>query len=89
MRTALATIAPEADLDTVGPDEDLQEALDLDSMDFLNFLIAIAQSTAPCAGAGFGNPGRFANAGLDGALFGNFGSGFGCSAGVSSIRRSV
>jgi acyl carrier protein len=45
MRTALATIAPEADLDTVGPDEDLQEALDLDSMDFLNFLIAIAQST--------------------------------------------
>jgi acyl carrier protein len=45
MRAALATIAPEADLDDVGPDEDLQEALDLDSMDFLNFLIAIAQST--------------------------------------------
>jgi acyl carrier protein len=31
MRTALATI--------------LQDALDLDSMDFLNFLIAVAQST--------------------------------------------
>ena len=45
MRTALATIAPEADLDDVAPDEDLQEALDLDSMDFLNFLIAIAKST--------------------------------------------
>ena len=45
MRAALAAIAPEADLDDVGPDEDLQEALDLDSMDFLNFLIAIAQST--------------------------------------------
>jgi acyl carrier protein len=45
MRAALATIAPEADLDDVGPDEDLQEALDLDSMDFLNFLIAIAEST--------------------------------------------
>ena len=30
---------------TLAPDEDLQEALDLDSMDFLNFLIAIAQST--------------------------------------------
>ena len=45
MRAALATIAPEADLDDVGPDEDLQEALDLDSMDFLNFLIAIARST--------------------------------------------
>jgi len=45
MRAALATIAPEADLDDVGADEDLQEALDLDSMDFLNFLIAIAKST--------------------------------------------
>ena len=45
MRDALATIAPEADLDDVAPDEDLQEALDLDSMDFLNFLIAIAKST--------------------------------------------
>jgi acyl carrier protein len=45
MRAALATIAPEADLDDLAPDDDLQEALDLDSMDFLNFLIAIAQST--------------------------------------------
>jgi acyl carrier protein len=45
MRAALAAIAPEANLDDVDPDEDLQEALDLDSMDFLNFLIAIAQST--------------------------------------------
>ena len=45
MRDALATIAPEADLDDVAPDDDLQEALDLDSMDFLNFLIALAQST--------------------------------------------
>ena len=45
MRDALAAIAPEADLDDVAPDEDLQEALDLDSMDFLNFLIAIAKST--------------------------------------------
>ena len=45
MRTALATIAPEADLDELAPDDDLQEALDLDSMDFLNFLIAVAQST--------------------------------------------
>ena len=44
-RDALATIAPEADLDDVAPDDDLQEALDLDSMDFLNFLIALAQST--------------------------------------------
>ncbi|WP_418317194.1 acyl carrier protein [Piscinibacter sakaiensis] len=39
----LAGIAPEADLSTVGDDEDLREALDLDSMDFLNFLIGISE----------------------------------------------
>lgn len=42
---ALAGIAPEADLATVGDDEDLREALDLDSMDFLNFVIALSQKT--------------------------------------------
>jgi acyl carrier protein len=45
IRDALAGIAPEADLDSLMPDDDLQEALDLDSMDFLNFLIAVAHST--------------------------------------------
>ena len=40
---ALAGIAPEADLATVGQDEDLREALDLDSMDFSNFVIALSQ----------------------------------------------
>jgi len=39
----LAGIAPEADLATVGDDEDLRAALDLDSMDFLNFVVALAQ----------------------------------------------
>jgi acyl carrier protein len=39
----LAAIAPEADLATVGDDEDLRDALDLDSMDFLNFVIALAE----------------------------------------------
>ena len=38
----LAGIAPEADLAAVGDDEDLRDALDLDSMDFLNFVIALA-----------------------------------------------
>jgi acyl carrier protein len=42
---ALAGIAPEADLSTVGDTEDLREALDLDSMDFLNFVIALAQKS--------------------------------------------
>lgn len=40
---ALAGIAPEADLSALGDDEDLRDALDLDSMDFLNFVIAVAQ----------------------------------------------
>ena len=39
----LAGIAPEADLATLGDDEDLREALDLDSMDFLNFLIGLGE----------------------------------------------
>jgi acyl carrier protein len=39
----LAGIAPEADLTAAGDDEDLREALDLDSMDFLNFVIGLGQ----------------------------------------------
>jgi acyl carrier protein len=38
VRSALAGIAPEADLDDLGPDDDLREALDLDSMDLLRLL---------------------------------------------------
>ena len=45
VRTALARIAPEADLDVLPGDADLQEELDLDSMDFLNFLIALSELT--------------------------------------------
>ena len=41
----LGGIAPEADLAGVGDDEDLREALDLDSMDFLNFVIALGERT--------------------------------------------
>ena len=43
---ALADIAPEADLTTVADGEDLREALDLDSMDFLNFVIALSEGAA-------------------------------------------
>ncbi len=39
----LAGIAPEADLSSVGDQEDLREALDLDSMDFLNFIVGLSQ----------------------------------------------
>jgi len=41
----LAGIAPEADLATVGDTEDLRQALDLDSMDFLNFVIGLSEKT--------------------------------------------
>jgi acyl carrier protein len=37
----LGNLAPEADPGTVPPDADLREALDLDSMDFLNLVIAL------------------------------------------------
>jgi acyl carrier protein len=37
----LGNIAPEIDLATVNPAADLREALDIDSMDFLNFITAI------------------------------------------------
>lgn len=39
----LAGIAPEADLASVGEHEDLREALDLDSMDFMNLVIGLSQ----------------------------------------------
>ena len=37
----LNSIAPEADMASVDPAADLREALDIDSMDFLNFITAI------------------------------------------------
>lgn len=41
MRSVLGEIAPEVSLDDVGPGERLQEALDLDSIDFLNFVVGL------------------------------------------------
>jgi acyl carrier protein len=41
----IGEVAPEADLSTVGPDEMLQEALDLDSIDFLNFVAGLHERT--------------------------------------------
>ena len=37
----LAEIAPEIETDEVGDDTDLREEMELDSMDFLNFAIAV------------------------------------------------
>lgn len=41
----LGSIAPEANLAALGEDEGLREALDLDSMDFLNFVVALHKAT--------------------------------------------
>lgn len=38
---ALGTVVPEADLASIEPDLEFREQLDMDSMDFLNFVIAI------------------------------------------------
>ena len=37
----IGNIAPEADLAALDPDADLREALDIDSIGFLNLLIAL------------------------------------------------
>lgn len=38
---ALSQVAPDTDPAKVAPDADLREALDIDSVDFLNFIIAL------------------------------------------------
>ncbi len=40
----LGEIAPEADLSSLKPDVGIRDQLDIDSMDFLNFVIAVHQS---------------------------------------------
>ena len=45
VKRVLGRIAPEADLAAVDPGADLRESLDLDSMDFLNFLVGLRQET--------------------------------------------
>lgn len=37
----LKKIAPEAELEALAPNENVREALDIDSFDFLNFLIGL------------------------------------------------
>lgn len=41
----LGTIAPEADLTELEPDVEFREQLDIDSMDFLNFVIGLHDRT--------------------------------------------
>ena len=39
--TELGNVAPETDAAAIDPDADLRDALDIDSLDFLNFLDAL------------------------------------------------
>ncbi len=41
----IGEIAPEADVSALADDEDMREALDLDSMDFNNLIIALHKRT--------------------------------------------
>ncbi len=41
IKEELSNIAPEMDLAAIDPSADLREALDIDSMDFLNFITAM------------------------------------------------
>ncbi len=43
--TALRSVAPEADPADLDPDEAFQDQLDIDSIDFLNFLMAVHERT--------------------------------------------
>ncbi len=43
---AIQEVAPEIEQDDIDMDEDIREECDLDSMDFLNYLIALKKSTA-------------------------------------------
>jgi acyl carrier protein len=45
IHTTLQEIAPDVDTATLADDADLQRTLDLDSMDFLNFVIALSDAT--------------------------------------------
>ena len=41
----LRRIAPEADLESLEPDVEFREQLDIDSMDFLNLIIGVHEAT--------------------------------------------
>lgn len=45
VRHVLHEVAPEVDLDELGPDDTLREALDLDSIDFLHFVVGLHEAT--------------------------------------------
>jgi acyl carrier protein len=45
VRRALASVAPESENQPIDPDADFRDQMDIDSMDFLNFIIAVHEAT--------------------------------------------
>jgi acyl carrier protein len=45
VHAAVTSVVPGADLQSLAPDDDIVESLDLDSMDVLNIMAAVAQET--------------------------------------------
>jgi acyl carrier protein len=45
VHAAITSVVPGADLLSLAPDDDIVESLDLDSMDVLNVMAAVAQQT--------------------------------------------
>lgn len=45
VRRALTSVAPESEHQPIEPDADFRDQMDLDSMDFLNFIIALHEAT--------------------------------------------
>ena len=45
VRGALTSVAPESATQPIEPDADFRDQMDLDSMDFLNFIIALLEAT--------------------------------------------
>ncbi|MBI1997369.1 MAG: acyl carrier protein [Deltaproteobacteria bacterium] len=41
VREALGNVAPEVDLEAIDPAKDLRDQIDIDSVDFLNFVIGL------------------------------------------------
>ena len=46
VRETLRNIAPDMDIDALGVDDDMRDALDIDSVDFLNFVAALHEQTS-------------------------------------------
>ena len=46
VRETLRNIAPDMDIDALGADDDMRDSLDIDSVDFLNFVAALHEQTS-------------------------------------------